>query len=103
MKLKTIYYQATVLEMRNKRRNRCLPEVVYNEVSQKEREGLMRKLTFLGLYNYPIYSQECGIFCTIIGKLVGEDTDKKSAKGVQKQCLMPVPQDHTHQKMGKHF
>lgn len=53
-----------------------------------------------GLQNNSVFSQEHGIFSTITGELIGEHTCKGSAKGAQKQCFMPVPQDHIHQEMG---
>lgn len=55
MKLKPIYYQGTVLEMRDKRKNGCLPGLVCNKSSQKEREGLLRKRLSSGLHDHLIY------------------------------------------------
>lgn len=92
MKLKPIYYQETVLGMRNKRKNGCLAGVVYNKSFQKEKRRPPEEASVLRTSQLSHLSPERGIFSIVVGKLV-EHTCKESAKEVQKQCFMPGAQD----------
>lgn len=93
MKLKAIYYQGTVLEMRNKRKDDCLPGVVCNKSSQKEKRRPSEEASVLRTSQLSHLSPAHGMFSLVLGKLV-ECTCRESAKEVQKQGLLPGAQDY---------